>query len=236
MTVPKHPETANKLTKYAVVIVGGGHGSRMGTTTPKQFLLLNQKPILMHTIEAFYHSDLKPYIILVLNIDFHPYWKQLCKQYHFTIPHQLVKGGNERFHSVQKGLAMVKDDTIVAIHDAARPLISNQLITNSFLQAQLHDAVVAATQSTDSVRQAIDHDMSKAVDRNTIYLVQTPQTFKSALLKKAYQQAFQLDFTDDASVVEKYGTPIKLIPGERTNIKITYPQDILLAEAYLSAH
>lgn len=219
--------------KYTAIIVAGGHGSRMNTVIPKQFLLLKQKPVLMHTIEAFYHSELNPTIILVLNIDFHPYWEQLCKEYQFNIPHQLVKGGRQRFHSVKKGLKHTKANTIIAVHDAARPLVSNHVITTAFLQAELHGAVVTCIPSSDSIRQSMGNT-SKAINRNQIYLVQTPQAFKSNILKKAYQQSYHIEFTDDASVVEKSGIPIMLVPGERKNIKITFPEDLQLAKVYLS--
>lgn len=220
--------------KYAVIIVGGGHGSRMESDIPKQFMLLKERPVLMHTIEAFYRSELNPQIIVVLHIDFHVYWEEACKKYHFDIPHQLVKGGNERFYSVKNGLKAIKVPTVIAIHDAVRPLVSNEIITASFLQAELNKSAVTAIRSTDSVRQAFN-DTSIALNRDDIYLIQTPQAFKSDILRKAYQCPYRIEFTDDASVVEKSGTPIKLIKGERKNIKITFPEDLLLAEFYLSA-
>lgn len=220
-------------TQYTALIVAGGSGSRMGSDIPKQFMLLKQKPVLMHTIEAFYYSDLNPQIIVVLNIDFHPYWEEACKKYHFNIPHQFVKGGDQRFYSVKNGLKAIKEPTVIAIHDAVRPLVSNQMITKSFLQAELNNNAIAAIRSTDSIRQA-SGDSTMALNREDIYLVQTPQTFKSDILKKAYRQPYRIEFTDDASVVEKSGIPIKLIPGEQKNIKITFPEDLLLAEFYLS--
>ena len=219
--------------KYTALIVGGGSGSRMGSDIPKQFMLLKQKPVLMHTIEAFYHSDLNPQIIVVLNIAFHPSWEEACKKYQFDIPHQLVKGGDQRFYSVKNALKIIKGPTVIAIHDAVRPLVSNQIITESFLQAELNNNAVVAIRSTDSIRQ-ISGDTTTALNREDIYRVQTPQTFKSDILKKAYRQPYRIEFTDDASVVEKSGIPIRLIPGERKNIKITFPEDLLLAEFYLS--
>ena len=122
---------------------------------------------------------------------------------------------------------------MIAIHDAVRPLVSNQMITKSFLQAEVNNNAIAAIRSTDSIRQA-SGDSTMALNREDIYLVQTPQTFKSDILKKAYRQPYRIGFTDDASVVEKSGIPIKLIPGEQKNIKITFPEDLLLAEFYLS--
>jgi 2-C-methyl-D-erythritol 4-phosphate cytidylyltransferase len=204
----------------------------MLSDTPKQFMLLNGKPILMHSIEAFYYSDLNPEIIIVLNIDFHDYWENLCLKYNFSIPHKLVKGGLQRFDSVKNGIKAVKGKAIIAIHDAVRPLPSNQLITRSFLVAQQSGTAISAIKSKDSVRQSTENS-SKALNREEIYLIQTPQTFQSEILNKAYLQEYRNEFTDDASVVERTGIAINVIEGESKNIKITFPEDILLAEFYL---
>ncbi|HCN84158.1 MAG TPA: 2-C-methyl-D-erythritol 4-phosphate cytidylyltransferase [Sphingobacteriaceae bacterium] len=216
---------------YYALIVAGGSGSRMNSDIPKQFLLLHQKPVLMHTIEAFYHSDLKPEIIVALHKDYFKYWNDLCKIHNFNIPHKLVEGGTERFHSVKNGLKELKEKSIVAIHDALRPLISNDLITRSFHEAREKGTAVAAVPSRDSIRQ-LQNDTSIALDRKTIFIVQTPQVFWSDALKVAYQQDFDSSFTDDASVVEKAGIKINLIQGELLNIKITYPEDIRIAELF----
>lgn len=205
----------------------------MQSEIPKQFMLLNGKPVLMHTIDSFYHSDLKPEIIIVLNIDFHTFWEELCIKHNFTIPHKLVKGGLQRFHSVKNGINCVKEKAIIAIHDGVRPLASNELITRSFLAAEELGNVVVAIKSKDSVRQQND-STSKSLNRDEIYLVQTPQTFKSEILNKAYNQEFRNEFTDDASVVERIGISINIIDGESKNIKITFPEDIQLAEFYLN--
>lgn len=219
--------------KYYAIIVGGGSGSRMQSDLPKQFMLLNGKPVLMHTLEAFYHSELKPEIILVLNIDFHTFWEDLCIKYNFTIPHKLVKGGLQRFHSVKNGINSIKNKGIIAIHDAVRPLISNELITKSFLKAEELGNAIVAIKSKDSIRQ-LNGKTSKALNRDEIYLVQTPQTFSSEILNKAYNQDFRNEFTDDASVVERLGISINIIEGENKNIKITFPEDIQLAELYMN--
>ncbi|SDL68897.1 2-C-methyl-D-erythritol 4-phosphate cytidylyltransferase [Daejeonella rubra] len=187
----------------------------------------------MHTIEAFYHSDLKPEIIVVLNVDFHTYWEQLCEKYNFSIPHTLVKGGLQRFHSVKNGIRSIKGNAVVAIHDAVRPLASNELISRSFREAEITGNAVASIQSKDSVRQKIGKS-SISLNRDEIYLVQTPQAFQFGLLNKAYKQEYRNEFTDDASIVERTGISINLIEGERKNLKITFPEDILLAEFYLS--
>ena len=219
--------------KYYAIIVGGGSGSRMQSETPKQFMLLNSKPILMHTIEAFYYSDLKPDIIVVLNVDFHTYWEQLCKKYNFSIPHTLIKGGLQRFHSVKNGIRSIKGNAVVAIHDAVRPLASNEMICRSFREAEQTGNAVVAIKTRDSVRQKMGNS-SIPLNRDEIYLVQTPQTFQFALLNKAYKQEYRNEFTDDASVVERTGVTINLIEGESKNLKITFPEDLSLAEFYLS--
>lgn len=217
---------------YYALIVAGGTGSRMNSEIPKQFLLLHSKPILMHTIEAFYHSDLKPEIIVALNANFFQAWKDLCASYNFTIPHQLVEGGAERFHSVKNGIEGLKEKSIVAVHDALRPLISNDLITRAFREAEDKRTAVAAVPSRDSIRQVQDNS-SKALDRKTIYIIQTPQVFWSDDLKDAYKQPYSDLFTDDASVIEKTGIKINLIEGENSNLKITYPEDLRIAELFL---
>ena len=204
----------------------------MGTDIPKQFLTLNGKPVLMHTIQAFYHSSLKPEIILVLNIDFHSYWEQLCEEHQFDIPHTLVKGGIQRFHSVKNALNYIKGKAIVAVHDAVRPLVSDKLITESFLEAGLKGNAVCAVQANDSVRRLVGVS-TESINRDDVFLVQTPQTFEIGILKKAYRQPYRVAFTDDASVVERAGIDIHLIPGEKRNLKITFPEDILTAQFFL---
>lgn len=221
--------------KYYAIIVGGGSGSRMQSELPKQFLLLANKPILMHAIEAFYHSDYQPEIIVVLNVDFHLYWEELCKKYHFTIPHKLVKAGNQRFNSVKNGLKIITGKSVIAIHDAVRPLISKELIDRSYKEAELSGNAVAAIKSRDSVRQQSEK-INISLNRDEIYLIQTPQTFSSDILNKAYKQDYRNDFTDDASVVERLGISIKIIEGDIKNFKITFPEDLKIAEMYLNSY
>jgi 2-C-methyl-D-erythritol 4-phosphate cytidylyltransferase len=222
--------TSGLISNYAI-IVAGGTGTRMQSAVPKQFLLLNGRPVLMHTIEAFYQSKSCPQIIVVLAADCHSYWEKLCIEYSFTIPHKLVKGGETRFHSVKNGLDIItcSEETIIAVHDAVRPLTSEAIINESYQHAAVNGNAVAAVKSRDSVRQVTD-GISTSLIRDEIYLVQTPQTFVCAQLKKAYQQPFSDKFTDDASVVEAAGFPISLIAGSDRNIKITFPEDIALAE------
>lgn len=221
------------LTNYAI-IVAGGSGSRMGSAIPKQFLQLNGLPVLMHTLLVFYNSHSKPYLILVLPAAYHEYWAELCATHNFTIPHQLVSGGETRFHSVKNGLDLITDDdAIIAIQDAVRPLTSREIVDNAYQQAAAIGNAVVAVKSRDSIRQ-LKGGISTALTRDEIYLVQTPQTFQAAQLKKAYQQPFDPKFTDDASVVEETGIKINLIYGSYQNIKITFAEDITIAELLMA--
>ena len=187
----------------------------------------------MHTIEAFFYSDFKPEIIVVLNVDFITYWEQLCEKYNFSIPHTLIKGGLQRFHSVKNGIKAISEDSIIAIHDAVRPLASNELICRSFKEAEQLGNAVVAIKSKDSVRQQKGNS-SLPLNRDEIYLIQTPQTFQFELLNNAYKQEYSNEFTDDASVVERTGITLNLIEGESKNLKITFAEDLNLAEFYLS--
>jgi len=205
----------------------------MQSDIPKQFMLLNGKPVLMHTIEAFYYSEIKPEIIVVLNVDFIPYWEQLCEKYNFLIPHTLIKGGLQRFHSVKNGIKAIKENSVIAIHDAVRPLASKELICRSFREAEQSGNAIVAIKSKDSVRQQKSNS-SLSLNRDEIYLIQTPQTFQFELLNTAYKQEYRNEFTDDASVIERTGITLNLIEGESKNLKITFPEDLSLAEFYLS--
>jgi 2-C-methyl-D-erythritol 4-phosphate cytidylyltransferase len=218
--------------KYYAIIVAGGSGTRMKTEQAKQFLLLDDLPILMHTINAFHQCDVKPEIVLVLNIDQHQYWTDLCTKYKYSVPHHLVKGGEQRYHSVKNGLNVIKKSAIVAVHDAVRPLVSASLITKSFELAEANGNAVAAIRPVDSVRMT-QANYTRAINREDIFLIQTPQTFQLGQLKKAYEQPYRNSFTDDASVVEMAGYDIQLIEGERENLKITYPIDLELASLLL---
>jgi 2-C-methyl-D-erythritol 4-phosphate cytidylyltransferase len=220
--------------KNYAIIVAGGSGTRMQTALPKQFLLLNGLPVMMHTIQAFHNSQSQPQIIIVLHPNYHNHWVKLCTQYNFNVLYQLVKGGETRFHSVKNGLDSIDDnEAVIAIHDAVRPLTASSIIDNSFTHAAAYGNAITAVKSRDSIRQIKD-DYSVSLLRDDIYLVQTPQTFQSALLKKAYEQAYDSGFTDDASVVENSGIKINLIEGNYENIKITFPEDIAIAEAILN--
>lgn len=214
------------------LIVAGGSGTRMETNVPKQFLLLAGKPILMHTIEAFYNSDIS-HIILVLPLCEMEYWNELCQIYEFTIKHQLVAGGASRFESVNNGLLYCNNQDLVAIHDGVRPFISKEIITNSFETALEKGNAVAAVRLKDSIRK-VELLGNKNVNRDNYYLIQTPQTFKAKLIKEAYSLQDHINFTDDASVLEANGHAINLIAGDYKNIKITTPEDLLVGEAFIN--
>jgi 2-C-methyl-D-erythritol 4-phosphate cytidylyltransferase len=218
--------------KYYAIIVAGGSGSRMQNVVAKQFLLLDGKPILMHTLEAFAACPLQPELLLVLNIHQHQYWEELCRAHSFTISHQLIKGGEQRFHSVKNGLKAIKGKGIVAVHDAVRPLVSPELILRSFEAAEAQGSAVAGIAPTDSVRRIAADGKTEALNRNELLLIQTPQTFTTEILRKAYQQPFRNEFTDDASVAEYSGFTINVIEGARENLKITYPEDLEIALLY----
>jgi 2-C-methyl-D-erythritol 4-phosphate cytidylyltransferase len=219
--------------KYYAIIVAGGKGNRMNNAVAKQFLILDGRPVLMHTLEAFHRCVLNPEIILVLNIHQQQYWEELCRIYKFDIPHKLVKGGQERFDSVKNGLKIITGNGLVAIHDAVRPLVSTTLIAQSFEMAAAQGNAIAAIQPVDSVRRKTNGPTTEAINRDELFLIQTPQTFQTGQLKKAYLQPYRNEFTDDASVVERAGFPINILPGERGNIKITYPEDMDMASFLL---
>lgn len=218
--------------KTFALILAGGKGLRMGTDLPKQFLLLAGKPVLMHTLEAFYKSDPQIEIILVLPAEHQTYWSELCTKFTFTVKHQVVSGGAVRFDSVRNGLKLIKEEGLIAVHDGVRPLVSSELIRKCFEAAMEKGAVIPVFELTESIRR-IKGSRSYAEDRNLFRSVQTPQTFRSEILQKAYEQPFREVFTDDASVVEAAGYEITLVDGARENIKITNPQDLLLAEQLL---
>lgn len=220
--------------KYYAILVAGGSGSRMQNAIAKQFLLLDGKPVLMHTLEAFHQCPLNPEIILVLNIHQHEYWEELCDTYNCSIPHQVIKGGVQRFHSVKNGLKAIKGKGIVAVHDAVRPLISPDLISRSFQLAEEKGNCIVSITPTDSIRRIIGSQKSESLNRNEVALIQTPQTFNLDILRKSYEKPFRNEFTDDASVAEYSGFEINMIEGERENIKITYPEDLEIASIFLS--
>ena len=214
--------------KAYAIIVAGGKGLRMGGDVPKQFLPINGKPILMHTIEAFRKGLNGIEIILVLPADQHEYWQKLCKDYNFCSPELIAKGGETRFHSVKNGLALLPDDedAVVGIHDGVRPFVSKEAIQRCYAAAAGGRAVVPVVPVVETIRQILPDGKSITRPRDEYRLVQTPQTFPLVMLKKAYEQSYSETFTDDASVVEAMGEEILMVEGNRENIKITTPSDL----------
>ena len=218
---------------YAL-IVAGGSGKRMGAEVPKQFLELAGRPVLMHTIERFkaYNKDIE--IITVLPENQLRHWIELQKKYSFLVPHTLVKGGSARFFSVRNGLKFVNKPGLVAIHDGVRPFVSFDTIKRCFDTAEELGNAIPSVSPADSLRLLTDQG-SKPINRLQIRQIQTPQVFNATLIKKAFSQEYNPEFTDDASVLEKMGEKINLIEGNRENIKITNPEDLLISTALFPA-
>lgn len=211
--------------RKVVVIVAGGKGVRMNSEIPKQFLLLKEKPILIHTIENFRHFDER---ILVLPQSQIGYWKKLCLENNFKISHKIVEGGNTRFQSVKNGLEKVDNNSVVAIHDGVRPLISENLINSLVKKVEEGIGVIPVVPLKDSIRK-IEGKYSKHIDRNNLFKVQTPQCFLSSEIKEAYSQEYTNVFTDDASVFENNKGEIKTVAGEEKNLKITTKEDLKIS-------
>jgi len=215
-----------------VIITAGGIGKRMEAKIPKQFLKLAEMPILMHTIKRFYDYNNKIKIIISLPAEHIKNWVVLCSLHMFTIKHKVVAGGKTRFHSIKNALAEIKEDGFVAVHDGVRPLVNIGTIIRSFESAKENGSGVASLNIDFSIRK-IKKTSSISKNRDLYKEIQTPQSFKVSTLKKAYKQNYDTNFTDDASVVEKLGENIFLTQGNKENIKITSPFDILLAESIL---
>lgn len=219
--------------KFAL-IVAGGKGMRMGTELPKQFLPIGGRPVLMRTLEAFYTYNSEIQIILVLPCSQQDYWKQLCREYRFSLPHVIADGGETRFHSVKNGLALVKTSGLVGVHDGVRPFVSQEVITRCYDLAAEKKAVIPVIDVVETVRH-LQGEKSMTVSRDEYKLVQTPQVFDADLLKQAYEQPYTSHFTDDASVVEALGMPVHLTVGNRENIKITTPYDLKIATVLIDS-
>jgi 2-C-methyl-D-erythritol 4-phosphate cytidylyltransferase len=225
------------MTSNYVIIVAGGSGKRMDTALPKQFLLLNGRPILMHTCERFYQYDSTFSIIIVLPSEYIETWNTLCEEYSFSISHKIIAGGAERFYSVKNALDFIQthqdnQETLIAIHDGVRPLVSPETIYKAFVTASQLGNAIPVISVIDSVRK-VEEDRSSIIDRSQLRLIQTPQVFKLSLITKAYHQPFSDRFTDDASVLETMGETIILTEGNAENIKITRPIDLIIAESLL---
>lgn len=219
--------------QQSVIIVAGGKGLRAGGELPKQFRLIGGLPVLMHTMAAFHHYNPEIIIIVVLPEGFESHWEEMVKAHHFTLPHRTVTGGETRFHSVRNGLEQIPTEGLVAVHDAARPLVTTELIGRCFKVCESNRCgVIPVVRESASVRLLTDEG-SQMIDRELLRLVQTPQLFPAEILKEAYKTAYDPAFTDDASVAERQGFPILLVEGEESNIKITSSIDFLIAEQLL---
>ena len=220
-------------TTIYIILVAGGKGLRMGAETPKQFHLVNGRPLVMHTFDAFSAFFGRATFLLVLPEMEIGRWKHLCVNYDFTVPHEIVEGGPTRYHSVKNALLRVNDKSLVFVHDAVRPLVSSETLMSCLKVARIHGAAIPVAPLTDSIR-LVESGLSQSVERDKYMLVQTPQVFRSEILKKAYLQAYHDTFTDDAAIVESIGQPLHLVEGDTDNIKVTRPGDLGYVEVVLS--
>lgn len=218
--------------KKHVVIAAGGTGSRFAGALPKQFTELSGKPVIMHAIQAFLHYAPDISLVLVLHEAMRETWEGLCKKHHFHHRHDIVVGGPTRFHSVKNGLRLVPDDSLVAVHDAVRPLVSLDTIARVFQFAARFGNAIPVISPADTVR-TVEGAISKPINREKIRLVQTPQCFFAGRLKRAFNKNYHESFTDEASVMEADGERLFLVEGNHENIKITHPSDLLFAKAIL---
>ena len=223
------------MKKY-IIVVAGGKGTRMGGEMPKQFQLIGGKPVVMVTLERLHAADPSIQFILVLPAEHIELWKELCKEYSFAVPLILTQGGSTRFHSVQNGLAQVDDieEALVGVHDGVRPFVSREVMENCFREAWIHGAAIPMLDLQDSLRHIVGgNGVTEVVPRDRYRLVQTPQVFKLSLLRRAYEQRFMESFTDDASVVEALGEQVVGVEGNRENIKLTTPFDLMVAKTLI---
>lgn len=218
-----------------VIIVAGGKGLRMGSDTPKQFLPIGGKPVLMRTIERFYQYSNELSVIVVLPREQQAQWRTLCERHHFDLAHTIADGGSTRYESCQNGLAVIPDaaDGVVGFHDGVRPFVSVEVIKRCFETARAEKAVIPTLPVTDTLRHINAQGDGRNVLRSEYRIVQTPQVFDIALAKRAFGQPDRKSFTDDASVIEALGHSVSMVDGNRENIKITTPFDLVLAEAMI---
>ncbi len=224
--------------------MAAGSGTRMGADRPKQFIELGGKAILQMTIEVFLKACPGISVVTVLPEDFIDYWKRYCYRHNFTCPQTIVKGGITRFHSVKNALEKVPEGALVAVHDGVRPLVSEKLVAEMFDQMSDTAALIPVIPCVDTMKvlrkkgtkgaEILETVPGASVDRSMLYGAQTPQIFHSEVLKSAYSLPYDTSFTDDASVVEKYGKNLSYTMGERFNIKITTADDLVLAKAIMS--
>ena len=219
--------------KDYVIIVAAGIGKRMQTALPKQFLEINGKPLLIHTLEKFHRYDPLMEIVVVLHNEYIRFWEDLSRAHELSIPHRVIAGGDERFFSVKNAIDSIDEETgIVGIHDAVRPLVSLKTLETCYNTAREKSNAVPVVAVNETLRQ-VTGESSITIDRNRFRIVQTPQCFELSLLRKAFRQDYLSSFTDDASVVEALGEKINLVEGNRENIKITTTEDLRMAEALM---
>ncbi len=221
--------------RKTAVIVAGGNGTRMNTQTPKQFLLLNGKPVLYYTITAFLKAYDDLAVVLVLPEEYIAAGQEIIDAYFDYNRIQITAGGRTRFHSVQNGLKLITEESIVFVHDGVRCLLSTELVQRCYETALEYGSAIPVIDCKDSVR-LVTEDGNEAIERNRIKLVQTPQTFHSKILLPAFNIDYKDKFTDEATVVEAFGLKVHLTEGEENNIKITRPVDLLVAEAILAGN
>lgn len=218
------------MSKIGVVVVAGGSGSRMKNSLPKQFIPVANKPILQYTLDRFFEWNSAIQLVLVLPKDQIEYWNNL--KIDSSISYKIVEGGKERFHSVKNGLTALDNVDFAFIHDGVRPVFSNQMLDRCIEGLNSHDAVIPVVSPKETLRMITDEG-SEHLDRSKIKMVQTPQCFKMDSIMKAFEQAYDSTFTDDASVFEKAGGKVFLVEGEYSNIKITTPEDLELMRVYI---
>lgn len=218
--------------KACAIIVAGGSGKRMKTDVPKQFLLINKKPILIHTLEVFEKCDIINNIIVVCNTQYISYCNALVKKYGLYKIKNIIAGGEQRQNSVYNAIK-ITDCDIVCIHDAVRMFVKNNLIVQTINQCENNDGCICAVKVKDTIKRCNNY-VQETLDRENLYQIQTPQSFKTQILKKVYDKAIKENFiaTDDSGLMEHYGYKIKLINGDYFNIKITTPEDLLFAKIY----
>lgn len=215
-----------------MIIVAGGSGTRMGADLPKQFIELDGKPILMQTIDALYAIDNEMQLILVLPEDQMDFWEELCEKHQWRVPHLVANGGASRFLSVKSGLELATGE-LVGVHDGVRPFISAKMIDRCFDSAERMKAAVPAVPIVQSLRK-VNGDDNAAVNRDEYRSIQTPQCFRTSVLKEAFVKADRIDYSDDATVVEANGVSISLVEGDQENIKVTTPFDLQLARLIIA--
>jgi len=219
--------------KLFALIVAGGVGSRMKSDIPKQFMLLNKRPVLMHTMQQFFAFHSKIELVIVLPENQLKTWQDLCVEHYITLKHKLVCGGESRFASVFNGLNEIEEEGIVFIHDGVRPLVSIDTIQRCYDATLLKGNAIPVMPVIESLRR-IGHEKNEAVNRAAFVSIQTPQVFMVNEIKEAYNMGFEPSFTDDAGVLERLGKKINLVEGNLENIKITTPYDIEIATTILN--